>query len=70
MVSVTAERAAGIEYEFVERPAGVQADFVPPHNATLQFLAMGALDGCRLEAALAEPSTQSTGLSKDHPARP
>jgi pimeloyl-ACP methyl ester carboxylesterase len=59
MVRVTAERAAGIEYEFVERPAGVQADFVLPGNATLRFLAMRALDGFRLEAALAEPSAQT-----------
>jgi hypothetical protein len=48
-----------IEYEFVERPTGVQADFVPPYNATLRFLAMRALDGFRLEAALAEPSAQT-----------
>jgi pimeloyl-ACP methyl ester carboxylesterase len=53
-----AERAASIEYEFIERPAGVQADFVAPPNTKLRFLTIKAIDGFRVEAALGEPVSQ------------
>ena len=57
-VCAGAERAATIEYEFIERPAGVQADFVAPPNTRLRFLAIQAIDGFRVEAALGEPDSQ------------
>jgi pimeloyl-ACP methyl ester carboxylesterase len=57
-VSVGAERAAGIDYAFVERPAGVQADFVAPPHVRLRFLAISALDGVRVDAALAQPDSE------------
>ena len=44
-----AERAAGIEYEFVSRPAAVPADY---DGANLRFLALRTLDGARVDAAL------------------
>ena len=62
-VCVGAERAAGIDYEFVQRPAGLQLDFVTPENATLRFLAITAIDGFRVDAALAEPNSRSGGSS-------
>jgi pimeloyl-ACP methyl ester carboxylesterase len=56
---MVAEHAAGIEYEFVARPAGVRADFVPPPNARLRFLAVRAIDGFQVEAALAQPDSHT-----------
>jgi pimeloyl-ACP methyl ester carboxylesterase len=44
-----AERAASIEYEFVSRPAAVAADY---DGANLRFLAIKAIDGSRVDAAL------------------
>jgi hypothetical protein len=44
-----AERAASIEYEFVSRPAAVAADYDGPN---LRFLAIKAIDGARVDAAL------------------
>ena len=58
-VCIGAERAAGIDYEFVERPAGVQVGFVAPPNATLRFLAITAIDGFRVDAALAQPVSRT-----------
>ena len=56
---VGAERAASIDYEFVERPAGLQPDFITGQNARLRFLAITAIDGFRVNAALAEPESQT-----------
>jgi alpha-beta hydrolase superfamily lysophospholipase len=52
-----AERAASIDYEFVARPAGVPADYDGPG---LRFLAITAIDGARVEAALWQPPNAST----------
>ena len=52
-VCVGAERAAAIDYEFVERPAGLATDFIAPPNATLRFLNIKAIDGFRVDAAQA-----------------
>ena len=52
-----AERAASIDYEFVARPAGVPADYDGPG---LRFLAITAIDGARVEAALWQPPHAST----------
>jgi pimeloyl-ACP methyl ester carboxylesterase len=46
---VSAERAASIDYEFVTRPAGVAAEY---DGAGLRFLAIKAIDGSRVDAAL------------------
>src|SRR5688572_992504 len=46
---VSAERAASIEYEFVTRPPGVAAEY---DGAGLRFLAIKAIDGARVDAAL------------------
>src|ERR671931_118155 len=51
------ERAASIDYEFVARPAGVPADYDGPG---LRFLAITAIDGARVEAALWQPPNAKT----------
>jgi len=55
--------AASIEYEFVGRPAGLQPEFVAPSDASLQFLAIKAIDGFGVDAALAQPVSKSPGNS-------
>jgi pimeloyl-ACP methyl ester carboxylesterase len=50
-----AERAAGIEYTFVARPADVPTDYDAPASISLRFLVLTALDGSRVEAALWQP---------------
>ena len=52
-----AERAASIDYEFVARPAGVPADYDGPG---LRFLAISAIDGVRVDAALWQPPNART----------
>ena len=47
--------AATIEYEAVTRPTGLPEEFQPHGDVSLQFLALKALDGFRVEAALWEP---------------
>jgi hypothetical protein len=47
-----AERAAGIEYTFVARPADVPAAYDASAGTNLRFLVLTALDGSRVEAAL------------------
>lgn len=47
--------AARIAYEEVARPAGLPEAFAPVEAATLRFLAITAIDGNRLDAALWEP---------------
>jgi hypothetical protein len=53
-----AERAASVEYAFVERPSWVQADLAAPPSVTMRFLAITALDGSRVDAVLGEPKAQ------------
>jgi poly(3-hydroxybutyrate) depolymerase len=55
--------AANIEYEFVARPAGLQPEFVAPSDASLQFLAIKAIDGFGVDGALAQPVSKSPGNS-------
>src|SRR5205823_364823 len=52
-----AERAASIDYEFVPRPASLPADYDGPG---LRFLAIIALDGARVDAALWQPPNAKT----------
>jgi hypothetical protein len=40
IAQVSAERAAGIDYEFVDRPAKLPADFQASAGTNLRFLAM------------------------------
>ena len=47
--------AASIEYEFVARPADLQPELAASPDASMQFLAIKALDGFRVDAALAQP---------------
>jgi hypothetical protein len=50
-----AERAAGIDYDFIERPAGLAPEFAAPAGASLRFLAIKAIDGFQVNAALWQP---------------
>jgi pimeloyl-ACP methyl ester carboxylesterase len=50
-----AQVAAAIEYEATQAPPGLPENFQPQGGATLQFLAIKALDGFRVEAALWQP---------------
>jgi len=50
-----AERAAGIEYEVVQRPADVLPEYAAAANADLRFLSITAIDGNRVGAALQQP---------------
>jgi pimeloyl-ACP methyl ester carboxylesterase len=54
--SARAERAASIDYEVVERPASLPPTFQAPDGMTLRFLAIKAIDGYRVDAALWQPS--------------
>jgi len=58
-----AEQAASIEYEFVSRPAGVPADY---DGQSLRFVAIRALDGGRVDAALWQPAGARTLLISVH----
>jgi hypothetical protein len=54
-----AQVAASIEYETIPRPAGLPDNFQPAGGATLQFLAIKAIDGFRVEAALWQPPAKA-----------
>ena len=54
--AAAAERAAGIEYEFTDRPAGVPAEFVAGPGAGMRFVKITAMDGSRADAALVQPN--------------
>lgn len=60
---VKAERAASIEYEFVGRPAAVAAEYDGPG---LRFLAIKAIDGARVDAALWQPAGATTLVISVH----
>jgi len=49
---VRAERAASIDYDFINRPANLPQGFDAPAGVTLRFLAIKAIDGFRVDAAL------------------
>src|ERR1700738_4146434 len=51
-----AQIAASIEYEIVTRPSGLPDDFQPASGTSLKFLAIKAIDGFRVDAALWQPS--------------
>ena len=55
LVQVHAERAAGVDYDFVDRPANLPPDFHASTSTNLRFLAIEAIDGFRVDAALWQP---------------
>jgi len=61
--AAAAERAAGIEYEFVARPAEIPADYEAPVDTRLRFLAITAIDGSRVDAALWQPGGRSASAT-------
>ena len=61
--SLRAEIAASIEYVVVERPPGVPAEFAAPGRVTLRFLAIKAIDGSRVDAALWQPEGKAAGAT-------
>jgi len=62
-VPAAAERAAGIEYEFVARPAVVPAEYDAPAGTSLRFLDIKAIDDSRVEAALWQPGDRSVNAT-------
>ncbi len=48
--------AASIEYDFVARPTGLSPDFDQRDGTSLRFLAIKAIDGFEVDAALWQPS--------------
>ena len=54
-----AETAASIEYNVVERPAGLPAEFAAPAGVNLRFLAIKTIDGFRVDAALWQPDDKA-----------
>jgi hypothetical protein len=57
------QTAASIEYEVVARPAGLPADFAASPGTRLDFLAIKAIDGFRVDAALWQPSDRAAGAT-------
>src|SRR5712692_4757942 len=51
-----AQIAASIEYDFVARPTGLSPDFDQSEGISLRFLAIKAIDGFQVDAALWQPS--------------
>ena len=50
-----AEIAASIQYDFAQPPAGLSDDFAPHEGISLRFLAIKAIDGFQVDAALWQP---------------
>jgi len=59
--ATAAQIAASIEFETVARPAGLPDDMQPLPGASLQFLAIKAIDGNRIDAALWQPDNKPAG---------
>jgi dienelactone hydrolase len=47
--------AASIQYDFIQPPPGLSADFQPQEGVSLRYLAIETTDGFHVEAALWEP---------------
>ena len=58
-----AQTAASVEYEVVARPAGLPADFAAPPGTRLDFLAIKAIDGFRVDAALWQPGDRAAAAT-------
>jgi pimeloyl-ACP methyl ester carboxylesterase len=63
VLEAKAETAASIEYNTVERPGGVPADFTAPAGVNLRFLAIKAIDGFRVDAALWQPDGKAAAAT-------
>src|SRR5260221_1101943 len=50
-----AQVAASIEFDAAPRPAGLPEDMQPLPGASLKFLAVKAIDGSKVDAALWQP---------------
>lgn len=57
--NVRAETAVSIEYDFVERPTHVPDAFASSAGVALRFMAIKAIDGERIDAALWQPSDKA-----------
>lgn len=62
-VALAGQRAAGVEYEFVERPVEVQQEYQAAPNADLKFLSITTMDGSSVKAALQQPRAAQAGES-------
>jgi len=58
---MTGEIAASISYDASPPPAGLGPDYTAPDGVSLRFLAIKALDGKPVEAALWQPVAKPTG---------
>jgi pimeloyl-ACP methyl ester carboxylesterase len=58
-----AETAASIDYSFVERPAGLPANFEASGGTSLRFMAIKAIDGFRVDAALWQPAEKTVAAT-------
>jgi hypothetical protein len=58
VAKVCAERAAGVDYDFIDRPANLPANFQASPGTDLRFLAIKAIDGFRVDAALWQPAAK------------
>src|SRR5262245_11611829 len=58
-----AERAASIDYDFVERPPNIPSEFGVTADCSLRFLAIKAIDGFRIDAALWQPGNKMPGVT-------
>ena len=59
-----AEVAASIDYNFIERPASLPADFAASGGGTsLRFIVIKALDGFRIDAALWQPAEKTVAAT-------
>jgi pimeloyl-ACP methyl ester carboxylesterase len=47
--------AASIQYDFIEPPVGLSVDFQPREGISLRYLAIEAIDGFHIDAALWQP---------------
>jgi pimeloyl-ACP methyl ester carboxylesterase len=56
-----AQVAASIEFDTAPRPAGLPEDMQPLPGASLKFLAIKAIDGSKLDAALWQPDNSPPG---------
>ena len=59
LVGARAERAASIDYAFVERPANLSPDFEASGGTSLRFMAIKTIDGFGVDAALWQPTKKA-----------
>jgi pimeloyl-ACP methyl ester carboxylesterase len=57
--TMAAQLAVGIEYSYIERPAGLPTDYEAAAGISLKFLSIKAIDGRVVQAALWHPEAKS-----------